>query len=487
MWTANDERAEGDVMALTTEPEYKRRYDPEDDGLRFQDLTYVGNFHGLEPIPDGILGDKMLRARAKSNVLNQVSHEEVLADEFTIDELNDLNNYLAWNIWDVLVMRATEGVSGMIPRQEYEILAFMHEFYRWPEILRMTTDEVGAQAIIDIGASARREVGTKVNCVHDWCIGAVGFGMGRCGLLALEVMEPDDYIEESNIILKFMQRILWGKRQDGYILNSQDRYRCQIHEQDVLDQLVSQLVEFEHDSPEKDSFTRFNASAELLSFLDHYDCRLGLGDTGPYELPDGRVMIVRDLFTNEEAYHWSDVCDHESVPHCYTLAIVIDAQAMGLKEIRVNDISTTFTRPKNYIPYITAGAVFVREKWDTPMGEVYPLSHEEQEDHLKRIQNATLKLYAKTARMSRRQLITNGMYVYYIDMILPHLRLAGTYEKACTEYDFWEIDQRVSNYYYDITKRGFAQETVPHKIFSGSGYLPFSDNADRRRSKYRWL
>ncbi len=33
-------------------------------------------------------------------------------------------------------MRATEGVSGMIPRQEYEILAFMHEFYRWPEILR---------------------------------------------------------------------------------------------------------------------------------------------------------------------------------------------------------------------------------------------------------------------------------------------------------------------------------------------------------------
>ena len=37
------------------------------------------------------------------------------SDQFTIDELNDLNNYLAWNIWDVLVMRATEGVSGMIP------------------------------------------------------------------------------------------------------------------------------------------------------------------------------------------------------------------------------------------------------------------------------------------------------------------------------------------------------------------------------------
>jgi len=28
---------------------------------------------------------------------------------------------------------------------------------------------------------------------------------------------------------------------------------------------------------------------------------------------------------------------------------------------------------------------------------------------------------------------------------------------------------------------------VPSKIFSGAGYLPFSENADRRNSKGRWL
>jgi hypothetical protein len=465
---------------------YTKRYESSDDGLRFQDLVYQGNFKGMDPVPDGILGDKIMRQRAKSKVLEKVSHQDVLREQFTLDELNDLNNYLAWNIWDVLVMRATEGESGMIPRQEYEILAFMHEFYRWPEILRMTNDEVGAQGIIDIGKSARREIGTKVNCVHDWCIGAVGFGMGRCGLLALEVIKPDDFVEESNIILKFMQRILWGKRQDGYILNSQDRYRCQIHEPDVLAQLSGQLEEFEEDSDAHNSFVRFNAAAELLAFLDHYDCRLGLGDTGPYPMPDGQVMIVRDLFTNEDAYHWSDVCDHENVPHCYTMVMVIDVERMGLEEIRVNDISTTFTRPKNYIPYITAGAVFVREKWDTPMSEVYPVKLSDLEQRLSGVQQATLKLYSKTARMSRRQLITNGMYVYYIDMILPHLRLAGTYEKACRDLNFWEIDHRVSDYYYEITKRGFAQATVPQKIFSGEGYLPFSEKADLRSSKYFW-
>ncbi|MDT7741628.1 MAG: hypothetical protein QOE59_706 [Actinomycetota bacterium] len=466
---------------------YKKRYEEQDDGLRFQDLTYTGNFVGMEPVTDGILGDKMMKARAKSGVLEKVSKDDVLRDQFSIDELNDLNNYLAWNIWDVLVMRATEGVSGMIPRQEYEILAFMHEFYRWPELLAMTTREVGAQGVMDIGASARREIGTKVNSVHDWCIGAVGFGMGRCGLLALEAIKADEYVQESNEILKFMQRVLWGKRQDGFILNSQDRYRARIHEEDFLQTLTSQIEPIEHGSPKHSAFTQFNAATELLAFLHHYDNRLGLGDTGPYELPDGNLLILRDLFVNEEIYHWSDVSEDAGLPHAYTLAMIIDPEKMGLEEIRVNDISTTFTRPKNYIEAIVGGAVFAREKWNTPMGEVYPIAIDDLSDHLGRVQTATLKLYTKTSKMCRRDLIWNGQYVYYIDMILPHMRKAGTYEKACRDYDLWEIDQRVANYYYDITKRGFAQETVPSKIFSGAGYLPFPEGTDLQRSKYRVL
>lgn len=465
-------------------PEYLQRYEDGDDGLRFQPLEYVGNFKDMDPVPDGILGDKIMRSRAKSGVLGKVSHADVLEDQFTLDELNDLNNYLAWNIWDVLVMRATEGVSGMIPRQEYEILAFMNEFYRYPEIMRYMTDKIGAQGVIDMGASARSEIGTKINCVHDWCLGAVAFGMGRCGLLAGEWIRPDDYVEESNIILKFMQRVLWGKRQDGLILNSQDRYRCKIHDQSVIDLLMSEVRDFETDSPDQHTFAGFNAAAELLAFFDHYDCRLGLGDTGPYPLPDGRILVVRDLFVNEEAFYWSDVC--EDLPHCFTLAVVIDPSSMGLREVRVNDISTTFTIPKNYVPHVTGGAVFVREKWDTPMGEVYPVALEDLAPYLEQIRTSTYKMYKKTARMSRHTLCLNGIYSYYIEMILPHLRRAGLYDEVNAKFDLWEIDQRVMNYYYEITKRNFVQAVVPQKIFSGEGYLPFSDDADLRASKYLW-
>lgn len=473
------------AKAKAGKSEWLKRYEPDDDGLRFQDLKFTGNFTDLEPVPDGILGDRLIKSRLKTKVMSEkVAKEHVLKDEYTVDELNDFNDYVAWNIWDILVMRATEGVSGMIPRQEYEILAFMHEFYRYPEFMRKITDEIGAQGVMDIGASARREIGTKVNCVHDWCLSACAFGMGRCGLLALEVMTPDDYVEESNAICKFSQRVLWGKRQDGWTFNSQDCFRCRPHEQDFLDGLMSQSQDFELGSETHDQFVAFNAAAELLSFFGHYDCRLGLGDTGPYQLPDGRILIVRDLFTNEDVYHWNDVC--EGIPHCYTLLVVIDPERMGLRELRVNDISTTFTIPKNYVEAITGGAIFVREKHDTPMNEVYTIDIKDTGSHLEKIQAATFNMYKKTAKMSRHELCLNGIYSYYIEMILPHMRKAGMYDYFCQEHDLWEIDQRVINYYYDINKRGFAQAVVPQKIFSGEGYERFSEKADLRQSKYFW-
>src|SRR5690606_35923845 len=102
---------------------------------------------------------------------------------------------------------------------------------------------------------------------------------------------------------------------------------------------------------------------------------------------------------------------------------------MGLQEIRVNDIATTFTRPKNYIPFIVGGAVFAREKFDTPMGEVRNVALSELDAELEKVQRATLKLYRKVSTMSRRELIWAGHDVYYFGMILPHLRKAGTWDR----------------------------------------------------------
>lgn len=156
---------------------------------------------------------------------------------------------------------------------------------------------------------------------------------------------------------------------------------------------------------------------------------------------------------------------------------VVAARAVGAR---------TFTKPKNYISAICGGAVFVRDKWDTPMEEVYPLPIDATPPHLEKIQKATFDMYRKTARMSRHELCLNGIYSYYIAMLLPYLRKTETYDYVNQELDFWEIDQRIMTLYYGVSKRNFAQSVVPQKIFSGEGFLPFPAHADLRKSKYFW-
>jgi hypothetical protein len=65
---------------------------------------------------------------------------------------------------------------------------------------------------------------------------------------------------------------------------------------------------------------RFNAGIELLSFLFHFDNRCGLADTGPYPVPGGGYLIVRDIFLREPTYHWNDACD--GLPYCVTQGLV---------------------------------------------------------------------------------------------------------------------------------------------------------------------
>ena len=122
------------------------------------------------------------------------------------------------------------------------------------------------------------------------------------------------------------------------------------------------------------------------------------------------------------------------------------------------------------------------------MSEVYAQPIAELGGHVEAIKDATFKMYDKTSRMSRRQLITNGIYSYYIDMVLPHLRKAGLYDEACEKYDFWEIDRRISEMYYEVPKRNFVQAVVPQKLFTGVGALPVpGERRPGRRSKYAYL
>lgn len=287
-------------------------------------------------------------------------------------------------------------------------------------------------------------------------------------------LEPGDRLAEIHTILQFSRQLLWGYRGDGYLFSSQDGYRSPILERAWIDRFQREAEPLDREE-NRQTFRELNAVTKLLGFLVHFDCRAGLGDTGPYDLGDGKLLIVRDHFLREEVSHWCDVC--EGLPYAVTLAFILHAGRMGLKEIRVNDISTTFTWPRNYSPHITHAAYYVRPEWNSRPEEIRQIGFSDARVLTRQAREATLKLYKKLSRMSRRQLITNGIYVYVVDLVLPYARLTGLYKTFCRDYDLWELNPEVSTAYYRFGRDEFRFGFFPGFLAGGEAFIPIPTQA----------
>jgi len=423
----------------------------------------LAHYKGQPEYVRGPEGDVAFRKSLKTNVL-QLTDESLKSDTLTPDEADDVIAYYGWNIWDVLGTRATEGENGLIPRQEYEALSTVEYMTKFPELWDLITEAVGADGVIDIGATARREIGTKVNALHVWCAGA-SFVTGRGITMGLGHFGPTDRAEAIARAFQFNRRLargMWGD--EGGMFASQRNYRVPLLEGTPwLERFRDEAVFFD-DPVQKALYTTFNATAQLLVFLLHFDNRLGLGDSGPYPTEDGGFLIVRDHFLNDPAYHWFDVA--EELPHCIT-------QAMYFKpppemKVIVNDLSTTFTQPASYIPYMTGMAVYARDKWDTPVSDIRRVDEEEMKRYTAISQKAMMKLYKRISGMSKRDRITCGVTNYVVDWALPFLRLSGTYDKAI-EQGWLEWDEMTSQSYYPLVRDGQAGPLLPEAIIAGKG------------------
>ena len=419
-------------------------------------------------VPKGIEGDRVMRSRARSGILERLSREDLLRPSFTLDEVNDLIDYVGWQFWDMLGMRATEGESGLIPRQEYESVGLIEDCVRYGPLMQAVTDAVGADGVIAMGETARNEIGSKRNLLHEYLTASAPL-IGRGIFIQSGGAKREDLQQEMSTCLLFMARVLWGHRGDGYLFSSQQGFTCPVLSPEWVKKLAAAAEPVVDVGPQR-ALRQLNASTELLAFLTHLDCRLGLCDSGPYDLGNGEILLVRDHFLGEDVFDWCDVC--EGLPYALTLAFVLDTKKADLS-VLVNDITTTFTTPTNYHPFITRASVFVRPKWDSPIADIRPLALADAEPITRGSKEAVLKLYRRFSRMSRRQLIMTGLYVYYIDMVLPFLRAAGIYERVCKEADLWEISRAASDAYYTVCRNQWAQRELPYMFMSGAAFPTF--------------
>ncbi|WP_354699105.1 hypothetical protein DSM112329_04812 [Paraconexibacter sp. AEG42_29] len=416
-------------------------------------------------VPHGSAGDKEFRAaRITTDVLDltDASVQRAMTDA----EVDDLSKYAGWNMWDCLAARATEGESGLIPRQEYESISFVQIWQRYPEILRFISGEIGADGVVDLGAAARREIGTKANLLHAWALGfGVAFGRG----VALELGATADRPEDLRTAYEFQRRLYKGAWGDGPMFTSMREYRAPLLGDEWLTRFQDEKTDLS-DPDQRRLFQLFSASTEMLGFLLHFDNRSGLSDSGPYPTADGGFMIVRDHFlTDNDVYQWGHVAGDE-LPFAVTQAMFFKPDAP--LELQLVDIGTLFTEPANYLKYLTGAAVYARDTWDTPIGDIRLLDDAELRTIQQRCDAGSGRLYPHIAAMSRREKIMAGLKVYYADFLLPFARGAGLWDRIVAEFDFFELDPVTSQAYYDLVGDGRAAEMIPRLFLTGAGFPP---------------
>ncbi|MGV1046996.1 MAG: PEP-utilizing enzyme [Solirubrobacterales bacterium] len=464
---------EGRVYAEPDAPSMGARGEPtEEEKILAAQMEQIAglleNYRG--EVPHGPEGDSRFRAGLTTDVL-ELTDDSVRRD-LTVPEANDLLDYMGWHLWDVLAARATEGESGLIPRQEYEAVGCIQDWQRFPQHFRRITKEIGVDGLIELGATPRREIGSKLNQLHMWCTAFTPL-FGRGILVNMGRAEPGDRAEDVKSLLQYMRTVYKGFWGDGPVLGTARGYAAPVLGEEWLERLRAEITTLD-DEEHRAFYQRFSASTELMGFLLHFDNRAGLCDSGPYPLPDGSWMIVRDHFLHDPIYHWHDVA--EELPHSITQAMVFKPDTE--MTVRLLDIGTIFTQPANYLRHLKGIALFARDSWDTPASGIRRLGEDEMKTILGRCETASARLYRRIAAMSPRERIMAGATVYYAEFVAPWARAAGVWDELVEDHDFFELDPVASEAYYPLVKEGTAQTLVPEQFLMGTAYQHIPPTGD---------
>jgi hypothetical protein len=396
-----------------------------------------------------------------------LSEPSLEPESLTRIETNDMVEFMGWSFWDWLAERADEGESSLIPRPQYESLGMLQMWHGLPRWYRRITEEVGKDGVEEIGAIARHEVGTKIKMIQIHSTG-MGPAFGRGVALHLGQHSHEHRADDLSFSLQFMRRLyrgMWGD--NGPVFSSTRGYHARILDNSWIERFCEEHLSDDGDAERRQFFQKFNGATELLAFLMHFDNRLGVGDTGPYDVPGGGWMIVRDLILNDDSYPWTKVLG--DVPYAVTQAMFFSDEPPI--EHSITEGGTLFTKPPNYLTNLNGLAVYTREKWDTPVSEIRHLSESDMAELQTKVQEGAARLYQEIVGMSDRDKILAGLQVYGFDYATPFAKAAGIYDKLVAE-GYRTVDPLTEEAWKPLVDEGKAQETVVHLFTSGSGFQP---------------
>ncbi len=328
-------------------------------------------------------------------------------------ELNLLIDY-----WDRLTYensrKRTSLTSGLIPVREYVSISGVEAWLRWPAIFDQLDEAMGAA---ELGA-ALRGPGTRTTNAHPFALPVIPFGGWRAvdRLAEYGLVEAVDDVEERvDKILDFWIRFVEPWRADGFRSCWDAANTLRTCDPEIIETLA------DHAQPvvgadENRLARRFVAGLQQYLFLLYLDTRLGTGDSGPYPLPNGRHMIVREYSGLGQSWiPWSDV----GADAPYNEVVVGLVFRPGIHN-QVTDLSTTFSVPADNLEFLEAISIMA----PGPDGTLVPV-HEQRVEIAAEVKTAQAAIYRRIAGWSMAEKVHNGAHVYFRGLLWPLTSVAG--------------------------------------------------------------
>lgn len=317
--------------------------------------------------------------------------------------------------------------SALIPVSAYIVVACVEAWHRYPDLVR---DIDAARSAEELGAAGRRP-GSRINSVHLWGL-ANFYLVGRNVMLAFGV--PDDG-DRAHAVLDFWERAARAFRGDGTRQAWDAGGIVRPYDEGVIAQLVDGARAVDTDD-ERTRVKRLNATLANYLFLMFFDTRVGMSNAGPYLLPDGRTLLVRDFYhLNHTEFWWSDVA--RDVPYRnLTAALILDDV-----DVTISDYGTAYTKPEDYLDRIVGFGLFSTDGPEHTLVEVSPAEHDELLATVRRAQSAH---YRNVAAMSRDEKIRCGAYVYF-----SFLRVFAEAAGVADRLD-WTVPRDISGPLYEM-------------------------------------
>ncbi|HEX4493273.1 MAG TPA: hypothetical protein VH914_18870 [Acidimicrobiia bacterium] len=330
-----------------------------------------------------------------------------LPDGWDRDEVNRMLRYHG-EIAHGLTVQRTALESALIPVTAYILVSGVECYRRHPELM---TAIAAATTPESLGARGR-ELGNQIDTVHLWSIANI-YLVGRSVLAGGGLIDFDADISRTAVVLDFWKRAAAEFRADG-TLQAADAAGVVTPYTDHVDEIVAGCLPV-RDDEHRARLSRLNALLTSYLFLLYFDTRAGYQDTGPYLLPDGRVLLLRAF----NRFGVSDFAWSHDIAAELPYSTVLAAFVLDGVDFHVTDFGTSVTDPSDYLDRLVAFGLF-----DPTSGRAVPIIESDALALGESVKAAQRKLYRLIADMDRRDKINAGAYVYFT-FLRPFAEAAG--------------------------------------------------------------